>query len=587
MSNPSSRPSARYVVGAAALLFAAGAVVAPQALAQGQAQGQAKSQGQATAQAQSQPASLPQTRTMVWAARIGTTVTLIAEVDGLGGGAPSGTVTFTDGTTVLGTAPLRRIGTSRATLVKGPGFTCVVTTDKGVKCWGKNDKGQLGNGTTTDSATPVDVKAGSTGTALLTGVVSISPGGGHVCAVLETGGLKCWGKNSQGQLGDGSTTDRSTPVDVRSSSTVTTALTGVASVTAGREHTCALMFASTSKTTAGAKCWGNSLDGTLGDGAEVKTDRRTPMNKTSPVDVVSLDPGVVEVVSGSGPTLTTSHTCALTVLGQVQCWGSNIEGQLGNNEKATQGGLIGSSKPVNVDGARCDIAGCRPVPRLGQVISIALGGLHSCAVTDTGGVKCWGSNTELRGIDNLVIGVTGTLSNRLPVTFPADVIRGDARQDGAPFEVRDYLVAVASGGVHTCALTARGNVRCWGDNRKGQVGNGQILTPTSTVRGGSANPVGVTAPATAVREGAFALADIAAVAVNATTSCALTSAGAVTCWGDGATSAATMANVTGMVRSRAVLTVTLAAGDRSVKASYSGSRAHAASTDTETIKVSQ
>jgi alpha-tubulin suppressor-like RCC1 family protein len=146
----------------------------------------------------------------------------------------------------------------------GSGHTCVLTAESGVKCWGKNSSGQLGDGTGVNSFAPVDVVG-------LGGVVAgVAPGGDHTCALTGQGGVKCWGKNASGELGDGTTVGKTAPVDVLGLSS------GVTAVAAGGENTCALT------TTGGVKCWGRDDWGQLGDGP--------PPWKTTPVDALGFGP---------------------------------------------------------------------------------------------------------------------------------------------------------------------------------------------------------------------------------------------------------------------------------------------------------
>ena len=170
--------------------------------------------------------------------------------------------------------------------------------DGGVKCWGWNQLGQLGNGTTISRATPVDVSG------LRSGVRGISAGYMFTCALTGAGGVKCWGDNSNGKLGDGTKITRLTPVDVIGLNT------GGQAISVGAWHTCVMMAQ------AKVKCWGSNGYGELGDGTRL--DRRTP------VETVGLSTAVRGVSVGGG------HSCAVLADGAVQCWGWNQYGQLGD-----------------------------------------------------------------------------------------------------------------------------------------------------------------------------------------------------------------------------------------------------------------
>jgi alpha-tubulin suppressor-like RCC1 family protein len=125
--------------------------------------------------------------------------------------------------------------------------TCALTSAGGVKCWGNNHDGQLGDGTKHDRNTPVDVVG------LTTGIKAIAVGWGHACALTTAGGMKCWGSNHEGQLGDGTGADRKGPVDVVILSS------GITAIATGGQHTCAVAHGAVT-------CWGENEDGQLGDG---------------------------------------------------------------------------------------------------------------------------------------------------------------------------------------------------------------------------------------------------------------------------------------------------------------------------------
>lgn len=383
---------------------------------------------------------------------------------------------------------------AQATSISAGGdHTCLLTASGGVKCWGDNIGGQLGDGTRLQRGAPVDVSG------LASGVVAIAAGGDHTCALTSTGGVKCWGANYYGEVGDGSWTRRTTPVDVSGLTSGVAAITAVGEWV--RARTCALT------TAGGVKCWGFPP---LGDG--------TANMSNAPVNVSGLSSGIVDIAAahnwtcaltaGGGvkcwgenligvsppplivtpvdmPGLTSGimalsagywHMCGLTSAGGVKCWGSNNSGQLGD------GTTTAHNEPVDVVGLG------------GRVSEVVAGGDHTCALLATGTVNCWGRNNSGQLGD-------GTMIDRLKPTEPTGLPRG--------------VVALAAGIEHTCALFNDGSLRCWGHDNGGQLGAGTI-TQRSVPREVAGLTTGVTQ-----------------VAAGGRSSCALTSAGGVKCWGEG------------------------------------------------------
>jgi alpha-tubulin suppressor-like RCC1 family protein len=298
------------------------------------------------------------------------------------------------------------------------GHSCAVTVAGGVKCWGENNFGQLGDGTNTRRLTPVDVIG------LPAAAVSVAAGWYHTCAVLTGGALHCWGRNDSGELGDGTTTLRFVPAVVSGLES------GVVEVTAGPSFTCAIT------STAGAKCWGVNQRGQLGDGTT--TDRRTP------VDVTSLTSGVAHITAGGTPPQGVAaeyggHTCAATTAGGVKCWGFNRTGQLG------EGSLVDHLTPFDVTGLtsgalQVSAAGLR-TPCSGSATAF------SCGLISGGGVKCWGSDHS-GALGNGGAPFCGPGGSSIPV----DVV-------GLP----GPATAVSAGGAMACALVSDGRVFCWGE----------------------------------------------------------------------------------------------------------------------------
>ncbi len=255
-----------------------------------------------------------------------------------------------DGTTAQQLAPVAVSGGRTFTaLVAGFFHTCGLVSGGTAYCWGDNQFGQLGDGTSgsgTDRTAPVDVSGGRTYTALVAG-------GQHTCGLVSGGTAYCWGRNSEGQLGDGTSGDvRTAPVAVSGGRTYT-------ALVAGWSHTCGLVSGGT------AYCWGDNQFGQLGDGT-------SGTNRTSPV-AVSGGRTFTALVAGG------SHTCGLATGGTAYCWGGNSSGQLGDGT-TDQSPPYGKEAPVAVSGGRTFTA-------------LMAGGAHTCGLVSGGTAYCWGLNT--------------------------------------------------------------------------------------------------------------------------------------------------------------------------------------------------
>ena len=353
-----------------------------------------------------------------------------------------------DGTATDSDVPVEVVGVSGAVKVAaGDLHTCALDDMQQVWCWGRNDFGQLGDGTTSDSRAPVRARD-------LTGVAQLSVGTNHACALRGDASVTCWGANEDGQIGDGSTTARSTPTTVMGLAAV--------EVIAGYEATCAVT------TDGGAQCWGENNDGELGVGDTMPHPRPTP---------------VVDIADAVSAAVGDNFTCVLTAGGFVFCSGLNDEAQLGN------GTFNSSSRPVlthipvraisidagpnhacvrdEIDGTWCwgvandgrtlDASfGLRPIPVRGlldEVAMVSTGNDHTCALDEHGAIRCAGFNRR------------GQLGDGRTIT------------SGSPVQVSGVTnaVALASGGEHTCAAQADGQILCWGENDEGEAGNGSYV----------------------------------------------------------------------------------------------------------------
>ena len=362
----------------------------------------------------------------------------------------------------------------------GNSHTCALLSDGTARCWGGNSFGQVGDGTSgVARLTPVAVSG-------LTNAVAISTGYDHTCALLSTGRVRCWGLNDKGRLGDGTNVNRFTPVPV-------SGITNAVAITGGGLHTCALLSTGT------ARCWGFNGPGELGDG--------TTTDRFSPVAVSGLS-NAVAITAG------TAHTCAVLADGTARCWGENLFGALGDGttvERHTPVVVNGLSNAVAIGGG--DLHTCAlvadgttrcwgngfgdPTVAVGSLniaVAITTGAYHACALLAEGSAVCWGRNN---------VGQLGT-GNTRPSPLPTVVVGG-----GGSFTARD----VAAGRNHTCAVRANGTVSCWGSNDSGQIGDG-----TSGIN--RLSPVAVSGLSNAV-----------AIAAGDAHTCALMAGGTVRCWG--------------------------------------------------------
>jgi len=320
-------------------------------------------------------------------------------------------------------APLVLTGTK---LSVGYGFSCVITAEGAVKCWGLNTNGQLGNNRTTSSPVPVFAIG------LTSGVTALCTSNAHSCAV-HNGAAKCWGNNAAGQLGRGSDTSL---VSTRIPKEVVGLTSGVLDITCGAGFTCALLVNKT------AMCWGQS--GYLGINSSAMRD--TP---AAVVGLVNID----RIFTSQ------SSTCAaVNSSTETYCWGNRGSGQLGTGSNTSGFELV----PVKM--SPVDFAGT------GTLVSFGGGNNFNCGVNSTGWANCVGSNSD---------GVLGDETTAIERISPVAVI-------GLGNKVKQMGMSWRIGG--NCAVLTTGEAKCWGDFGTCCIGNG---TSTSV---GSLTPVSVVGP---------------------------------------------------------------------------------------------
>jgi alpha-tubulin suppressor-like RCC1 family protein len=356
------------------------------------------------------------------------------------------------------------------TIRAGESHTCVLFNNGGMRCFGLNDNGQLGYGNTFDVGD--DEKPSDRQDLALLGLASrISVGGHHTCAVLDTGLMRCWGKNTYGQLGYNTKLSVGDGEAIASYGYVNVG-GPVRKVAAGYEHTCALLE------DGNVRCWGRNNFGQLGlaNTTDIGDDEQ-PYRAS----LVELDGTAKDIVAGG------YHTCALMTSGSVRCWGYNAYGQLGLGNAYSGNNSIGDSEvPASVP----------PVAVGGNnVLQLSAGLHHTCALLDTGNMRCWGHNGS---------GRLGYGSSPGELHAPTEDV-----------DVGGQVLQIAAGESHTCALLSTGAVKCWGNGANGRLGYGK------------------TDPKYTPDDASVYLDDATAFQITAggDHTCALLSTGAARCWG--------------------------------------------------------
>ncbi len=344
------------------------------------------------------------------------------------------------------TLPVVALGTGRiaTSLSLGANLSCARLDNGAVKCWGMNFWGQLGQGdTATRGNDPGEMGDSLPAISLGTTAVSIAAGGQHACALLSNNTTKCWGYNTDGQLGVGDTNHRGDQAGEMGAS-----LPAI-SLGAGRSavkilgtylNTCAELD------NGSMKCWGASWAGMLGIGpSDTRGDQPGDMGNNLP----SFDFGTGRSVQSLGAGFGYHFACAVLDNATVKCWGANSYGQLGVDRSA------------NVGDESQDMGAQLEYVDLGTgttVVQAAAGDTHSCALLSSGEVKCWGSNRYgTLGLDDTQrrSGRAIYMGNNLPA-----------------LNLGQSALAIDVGHDHSCAILANGAIKCWGRNDAGQLGLG-------------------------------------------------------------------------------------------------------------------
>ncbi len=356
-----------------------------------------------------------------------------------------------DGTWTTRTIPVAiDPGILATEIATGYAHTCASSTSGAMRCWGRNGSGQLGDGTTSHRNLAVNVDG------LGSGVTRISTGGDHTCAVISNQALHCWGYNGYGQVGVGSTGNFHRPQHV-------TSLEGpIRALSAGGEHTCARREGND------LYCWGRATNGRIGFGTTSNIGWAS-----SPHRVRGLENDLRQL------SLFWRTSCGVTKSNDAVCWGRNNYGQLGDGQQFTNGDGIDQAQASRVAGL------------IGLATMTAVGAEHACAVASDGSVWCWGRNNYGQ------IGDGTAITRRTPVQVPG---------------IED-VTAIVAGREHSCALRSGGSVVCWGRNNYGQIGDGSLENRNMPV------------PVVGLNQ------DVAQIVIGADHNCVRMENGEVQCWG--------------------------------------------------------
>lgn len=374
----------------------------------------------------------------------------------------------------------------------GWGVICVLTRRGSVRCWGDGDEPKIGYGLgrlgAREGPDVGDLPLGGRGVTMFAGF------GQHACALLEAGEVRCWGSSFRAQLGygndetigDDETPEDAGPVPVGGR---------VVAIGGGDHRGCAIMD------DGGLRCWGYNVAGQLGYGSAVTEILVGDDEVVADIGDVPVGGRVAQAVGGR------LWTCALLDTGRVRCWGINSERwdpetrETGRSYGLGYGPAHGYSSPIGDDETPADV-GDLPLP--GRAVKLAGNGYHACALMEDGSVRCWGFNGfgalgHGRG-GHSHIGDDETAASAVPLWFPGSV------------------VDIIAGYFHTCALLEEGDIYCWGLPDAGRLGYGNSERIGDDETAASAGPVPLGGPAERLLQGLYS-------------TCAVLRSGLLRCWG--------------------------------------------------------